>query len=96
MVMASHTPTTISTAELAQHLSEILDRVRVHGERFEIAYKGETIATLAPTSAQRGVRLRNIVAQIGDLYIPDDGFADILEEIQASQPKLPEPPVWPS
>jgi antitoxin (DNA-binding transcriptional repressor) of toxin-antitoxin stability system len=42
------TPTHITEAELAEHLSEILDRV-ANGERIAIKRDGEVIATLRPT-----------------------------------------------
>ena len=39
---------TITEKELAQHLTETLDRVRLRGERLTIDRAGEPIAVLAP------------------------------------------------
>jgi antitoxin (DNA-binding transcriptional repressor) of toxin-antitoxin stability system len=87
--------TTITATELARSLSDVLNRVHYRNERFVIQRNGETIATITPPGPQRGVMLHDALRALGDLRMPDDDFADDLEEIQRNQ--LPaEFPEWPS
>ncbi|HEY7031287.1 MAG TPA: hypothetical protein VH482_08180 [Thermomicrobiales bacterium] len=87
--------TTITATELARSLTDILDRVREHNERFVVQRNGEPIATIAPPEPMRGVMLHDALRKLGDLKMPGDGFADDLEEIQANQTRS-EFPDWPS
>lgn len=41
-----------------------------------------------------GITVSELIARVGDLKVPDDGYADNLEGVQASQP-LAEMPEWP-
>ena len=84
----------ISATYLARHLSEILDQVQERGDLFVFHRNGETIARLEPVSKKPGITARELLAQIGDLKMPGDGFADDLEAIQAEQ-GLAEMPEWP-
>lgn len=86
--------TTITAAELAERLPDILDRVRCNGERFVVEENGKRTAVVAPHEPKPGVTGRELLARLGDLYMPGDGFADDLEAIQASQ-SLVRPPEWP-
>lgn len=86
--------TTITATELSRSLSDVLNRVKYRGERFVIQRNGETIATIAPTRVIPHVTLDDIIAKVGDLHVPGDGFADDLEAIQAAQ-GLEEFPEWP-
>jgi prevent-host-death family protein len=76
----------ITATELARNLSDVLNRVRYRGERFVVERNGESVATLAPATAIPRVTWHDVVARLGDLTPPSDGFADELEAIQASQP----------
>ncbi|MFN8593330.1 MAG: hypothetical protein U0031_17885 [Thermomicrobiales bacterium] len=76
---------TISATYLAKNLSDVLSRVRDRGERFVIQRDGQTIATIIPPRGPNGITVAELVARIGDLPIPDAGFADDLERIQAEQ-----------
>lgn len=87
--------TKITATELAKSLSDVLNRVRYRGERFIIERSGEPVATLIPTSPVLGITLRDLVARLGDMSMPGDGFAEDLEAVQASQPKVTAP-AWPS
>lgn len=80
--------TTITATELADHLSDILHRVRCDGERFVVEENGKRIAVLPPHEPKPGVTGRELLARLGDLRMPGDGFADDLEAIQASQPMM--------
>ena len=84
----------ISATELARSLSEILNRVRYRGERFIIERNGDAVASLTPAVPTPGCTLADLVARLGNLDLPGEGFADDLEAIQSSQPT--ENPIrWP-
>ena len=84
----------ITATELARSLSDILNRVRYRGESFIIERAGEPVAALTPPGPTRGCTLANLVARLGDLELPGDGFADDLEAIQSSQ-TIEETVRWP-
>jgi antitoxin (DNA-binding transcriptional repressor) of toxin-antitoxin stability system len=87
--------TKVTATELAKNLADILNRVRYRGERFLIMRNGEAVANLGPPEGPPGITAAELVARLGDLAMPGDGFADDLEAIQANQPKA-EFPEWPS
>ncbi|MGI8476506.1 MAG: type II toxin-antitoxin system Phd/YefM family antitoxin [Thermomicrobiales bacterium] len=87
--------TKITATELSKNLSDVLNRVRYRGEQFVIERNGEAVANIGPASPSRGVTLEEIIAKIGDLRMPGDGFADDLEAIHAEQ-GVAELPEWPS
>jgi antitoxin (DNA-binding transcriptional repressor) of toxin-antitoxin stability system len=87
--------TRITPAELAEHLADVLHRVRYRGERFVIERNGESVAELTPAGPRPGPTPRELAARLGDLPLPGDGFADDLEFIQASQPAA-DLPEWPN
>ena len=75
----------ITATELARSLSDILNRVRYRGESFIIERAGEPVAALTPPGPARGCTLADLVARLGDLELPGEGFADDLAVIQSSQ-----------
>lgn len=77
--------TKITATELGRNLSDVLNRVRYRGERFVVERGGEVVGMLAP-AATRATTFREIVAAVGDLRMPGDGYADDLEAIQREQP----------
>jgi antitoxin (DNA-binding transcriptional repressor) of toxin-antitoxin stability system len=83
----------ISADDLASRLSDILNRVHKHGERFVVERDGERVATLAPVEGRLPITLKEAATQLKDITIPGEGFADDLEVIQSSQP-LAELPEW--
>ncbi|MDO8750785.1 MAG: type II toxin-antitoxin system prevent-host-death family antitoxin [Dehalococcoidia bacterium] len=85
----------ITATQFSRSLSDILNRVRYRGERFVIVRNGEPVATLAPPGASPRVTVAVVIAAIGHLKMPGEGFADDLEQAQRSQPKA-ELAVWPS
>lgn len=87
--------TKITATDLARSLSDVLSRVRYRRESFLIQRNGEAVATLTPAQPTSGVSLRDLVARLGPLAMPGDGFADNLEAVQSSQPKIGTPS-WPS
>lgn len=87
--------TTITATELSKNLSDVLNRVRYRGERFTVARNGEPIAVLGPADVPTRVTLRELAAQIGDIPLPDAGFADDLEAMRRALGPA-EPPAWPT
>ena len=88
-------PQSITATELARNLSDFLNRVRYRGEHFVIERNGEPVAALTPAPGAEGVTVRELVARLGHLAMPGEGFADDLEAIQSSQPAA-EIREWPS
>ena len=87
--------TRITATHLAKSLSDVLNRVRYRGQQFVVVRNGEPVATLAPAGLSSGVTMAEVMASIGHIKMPRDGFANDLEQVQHSQPmaKLAE---WPS
>jgi antitoxin (DNA-binding transcriptional repressor) of toxin-antitoxin stability system len=85
----------ITATELARSLSEVLSRVQYRNERFVVQRNGEAVAALIPLTAPEGVMLHDALTALGRLRMPDDDFANDLEEIQENQPPA-EFPDWPS
>ena len=81
----------ITATELAKGLSDFLNRVRYRGERFVVERGGEPVALLEPVGAIPGITLRDLVDRMRDLSVPDEDFAEDLEEIQSSQPPAGNP-----
>lgn len=75
----------ITATELARSLSDVLNRVRYRGGSFIIERAGEPVAALTPPGPKRGCTFADLVARLGDLELPGEGFADDLEAIQSSQ-----------
>lgn len=76
--------TKLSERDFARALSEVLNRVR-DGERFVVERDGERLAILTPPAAgpALGISGSELVARIGDLKMPGDGFADDIEAARA-------------
>lgn len=89
-------PTVITATQLARSLSDVLSRVRCHGERFVVKRNGETVATLEPpeSAPERGMTLGEMIEVMRSAPQPDDAFWDDVERINASQPPA-EFPEWP-
>ncbi len=81
----------ITVADLARSLAEVLSRVHDQGERFIIERDGAPLATLAPVSTTSSITLREVIARVGDLAPPGEGFAEDLEAVQAAQPPVGQP-----
>ena len=92
-MVATKTTTMITPEELLAHLDDILERARVNGERFEIVENGKPIAILEPPNPP-AISISDLIAMVGNLEMPGDGFADDLEAAQASR-RPPTPPEWP-
>lgn len=87
--------TLITATELSKHLSDVLNRVRYRGERFTVARNGEPVAILSPTDVAPDITVRELAAQMSDVPLPDDTFAEDIDIMKrALVPE--EPPEWPS
>ena len=85
--------TKITATELSRTLSDILSRVRYRGESFLIERNGEPVATLSPAAPMSAISLGELLARLGDLSLPGEGFIDDLEAIQSNQTEEGSP-VW--
>jgi antitoxin (DNA-binding transcriptional repressor) of toxin-antitoxin stability system len=74
----------LTEAELAERLDDVLERVP-HGEQFKIGRDGEVIAIMSPAARPLGITAEELIARLGNLKLPGDGFADDLEAIQEAQ-----------
>ncbi|HEU0113481.1 MAG TPA: hypothetical protein VFQ80_02330 [Thermomicrobiales bacterium] len=88
--------TKLTEREFAATLSDVLDRVR-RGERFVVVRDETPLAVLVPPAQPPalGVTGRDLVARIGKLRVPDDGFVDEIERARLELPPL-RAPQWPS
>jgi antitoxin (DNA-binding transcriptional repressor) of toxin-antitoxin stability system len=84
--------TKLTERELAAALSDVLDRVR-RGERFVVERDGTPLATLVPPAqpVAVGISGRDLVARLGKLRVPDDGFVDEIERARSELPPLRSP-----
>jgi antitoxin (DNA-binding transcriptional repressor) of toxin-antitoxin stability system len=81
------TETVITTTEFSKNFSAILSRVQNHGERFTITRRGARVAALGPAPTPP-ITWGEFAQRYRDIPPPDDQFADDLEEIMASQPRI--------
>ena len=73
---------TLTVADLATHLTEVLDRAHA-GERIAIEGDGKLIATTGPPSMTPEVTLRELAAKLALLPPLDDDFAADIEAARA-------------
>ena len=85
---------TITISELSMRLPEILEKVKNQGFQYIVQDNGVAVATIGPAFAKPGITIRELIARVGDLPMPGDGFADDLEAVQAEQ-GLAEFTEWP-
>ena len=81
-------------AEAAWRREDVLTRIRYRGERFLVERNGDPVASLGPVDVARGITVTEFFDRLRTMNWPDEGFADDLAAIQASQPKS-EFPEWP-
>lgn len=86
---------TITVTDLRKNVSDILNRVRYRGERFTVRRNGETIAVLEPAGVASHITMRELAEQMGEVPLPDAGFADDLEAMRQTL-RLEEPLAWPN
>jgi antitoxin (DNA-binding transcriptional repressor) of toxin-antitoxin stability system len=90
-------PTRITATELARNLSDILNRVRYQGERFQVERNGEIVAVLHPAEGRKLSTVADFVEWWEQVPKPDPEFWDDVEEARRlmNQPLL-NPPSWES
>jgi antitoxin (DNA-binding transcriptional repressor) of toxin-antitoxin stability system len=81
----------VTATEAARRLSDLLNRVRYRGERFQILRGGEVVAQLIP-AVQTSLDVRGLSQLLARFRAGDDGFANDLERIQAEQAPTPSDP----
>jgi antitoxin (DNA-binding transcriptional repressor) of toxin-antitoxin stability system len=81
------TETTITATEFVKNLSAILSRVQNYGERFAITRRGTRVAALGPAPTPP-ITWGEFALRYRDIPPADDQFADDLEEIIASRPRI--------
>jgi hypothetical protein len=79
---AARHATTITPEELSENLADILRRAREDHERFVVQQGDDILAFLEPPVQRKGITVSELIARIGNLEMPGDGFADDLEEVQ--------------
>lgn len=69
--------TMLSERDLEEALTTVLERAH-HGERFVVERDGVRLAVISPpiSEPKPGILGSDLVARIGDLHMPGDGFAD--------------------
>lgn len=82
----------ITVTEFDRRMSEVFNKVAYQGESFLIERGGRPIARLEPPGPARHVTFGEVLDKLGDLRVPE-GFADDLEAVRASVPRL-EAPRW--
>ena len=87
--------TKVITTELGRSLTDIMDRVHHGGETFDVHHDGEVIASLSPPCPSLGIPMHLAAERLRNVASPGDGFADDLEAVQSSQPRV-EVPSWDS
>ncbi len=85
----------ITSTVLTRSMSDILNRVYYKGERFLVKRGGKAVATLSPIQPARPIPRAELIAKIGHLKLPGDGYADDLGKVQEEQPDEEEIR-WPS
>ena len=78
------TEVTVTEADLAEGLSDVLDRVRA-GQRIKLKRDDTRVAVLYPPITKPDITQEESVARVGNLSLPGDDFAGDLDAIQASQ-----------
>ena len=90
-------PTVVTATELAKNLSDILNRVKYKGERFEVRRNGETVALLGPRVPDKVDTFGDLVDLIRNGPRPDEEWAADMEAYLADRPLLDPKdfPEWP-
>jgi antitoxin (DNA-binding transcriptional repressor) of toxin-antitoxin stability system len=86
--------TKITATELAKRLSEVLNRITYRGEEFVIERNGDAVAKLTSPDQPAGADLMEFIDEWRGVPRPDDGFADDLAHIHATQGVV-ERDLWP-
>ncbi len=78
--------TVVTATELAKNLSDILNRVKYKGERFEVRRNGETVAVLGPRVPDKIVTMGDLIDFFRYGPRPDDEWVADMEKILAERP----------
>jgi len=90
----------LTVTEAVRNFSEIIGRVRFHGERFVLTKGGKPVAELGPAGAAARVRLGEVPAILAGLphLEPEDAerFAQDLERSRQALGRIPPKGPWES
>lgn len=86
--------TVLSASEAASRFSDLLDQIQTRGESFLIVRDGRQVAQLSSPSEHPRRTFREVVERLLAARTGDPGFADDLEDIQASQPPMEVKDPW--
>lgn len=86
--------TRVTTHEVAERMSELLEKVRSQKEYVSITHDGVEVARLLPP-LDTSITVGELVAKLQALSPVDETFADDLEDINRQQGSLPDDP-WES
>jgi antitoxin (DNA-binding transcriptional repressor) of toxin-antitoxin stability system len=81
----------VSATHAVRHFSDLLNRVRYHGEEFIIERRGEPMCTISPLKPST-CTMAELVAFLRSLPKPDPGFWDAVEEATTHYTEMPESP----
>jgi antitoxin (DNA-binding transcriptional repressor) of toxin-antitoxin stability system len=87
IIMESH----VTATEAARTFSDLLNRVLYRREVFVVERGGQPVCRIVPAGAA-GFKLRDLVQLWKTIPKPDPGYWDTIEEINRTQPPLPESP----
>lgn len=82
--MKSH----ISATYAARHFSDLLNRIRDHGEEFIVERGGEPVCEIIPARPVTRT-VAELVRLLRSIPKPDDEYGDTLEDITTHQSPLP-------
>lgn len=80
----------LTATEASRRFSQMLDRVRMHSESFDIVRNGVVVARVVPPE-KAPPKVRDLSALLEALGPVDADFADDLEAIRGEQPPLEDP-----
>ena len=82
----------ISATEAARTFSDILNRVRYHGEAFVVERGGEPICRISPVAGASGFTAADLLKLLDVAPAPDPAYLDTVEAVARNQPQLPGSP----
>lgn len=88
--------TRISTAELKDHLPDILHRASTLGERFIVEQDGVNLVVIQSVRSPERPTLHQLPTLLADVPWPDSAFFSDLASIHDEMNVPVEPPQWPS
>jgi antitoxin (DNA-binding transcriptional repressor) of toxin-antitoxin stability system len=67
--------TRVSATEAVRTFSDLLNRIRYRGEEFVVERGGEPVCRMMPATAAQRLTLRELLALLQEIPLPDPDFA---------------------